>query len=327
MFSNRSYRPIYADQELQQQAHSAASNSNSGRDVESGRQSPARQRLASTTIPAIEMTELGSSSSNSPPPFTVGKQRIAAERWLQTRNWDRLFQRIYHYYTGRGMFCIVLGRVFNLLTVAFVAAFATFLINCIDHQNISSRQSLSEALVPQCMAQLSGFHRLLLILCAAYWLWDFVDLVMSIQQLRDMRELYTTLLDIDDRQLEQFVDWNTIVERMIALHNRLLTLGLALSTTMPKRLNAHDIVNRIMRKENYFVALFNKDLLDLSLPIQLPGMGQCGRVMLTKVLEWTMFYCIGDYVFGEESAAEGQQLAVKQQFLRDDIQRSALVER
>ena len=30
------------------------------------------------------------------------------------------------------------------------------------------------------------------------------------------------------------------------------------------RLNAHDIANRIMRRENYMIALINKDILDLS---------------------------------------------------------------
>jgi autophagy-related protein 9 len=32
-------------------------------------------------------------------------------------------------------------------------------------------------------------------------------------------------------------------------------------------LDAHDVANRIMRKENYLIALFNKDLLDLRVPL------------------------------------------------------------
>ena len=36
---------------------------------------------------------------------------------------------------------------------------------------------------------------------------------------------------------------------------------------MTAKLDAHDIANRIMREENYLIALFNKDLLDLRVPL------------------------------------------------------------
>lgn len=38
--------------------------------------------------------------------------------------------------------------------------------------------------------------------------------------------------------------------------------------------NVHDIVNRIMRKENYFIALFNKDLADIRVPSFFPLIGE-----------------------------------------------------
>ncbi|KAJ2225647.1 hypothetical protein GGH97_006725, partial [Coemansia sp. RSA 475] len=38
------------------------------------------------------------------------------------------------------------------------------------------------------------------------------------------------------------------------------------SRVLAHRLTADGIVNRIMRRENYMVALFNKDVLDISVP-------------------------------------------------------------
>ena len=42
-----------------------------------------------------------------------------------------------------------------------------------------------------------------------------------------------------------------------------------------------------MRKENFLTAMLNKDVLDLRLPM--PWLGD--RVMLTKILEWNLYWC------------------------------------
>ncbi len=60
-----------------------------------------------------------------------------------------------------------------------------------------------------------------------------------------------------------------------------------------------------MRQENYLIALFNKDIIDLSVP--LPFMGN--KQLLTRTLEWTLWFGIVDFVFNEQ----GQ---VNQEFLK-----------
>ena len=74
---------------------------------------------------------------------------------------------------------------------------------------------------------------------------------------------------------------------------------------MTAKLDAHDIANRIMRQENYLIALFNKELLDLRVPlppilkrfIVSPEDGK-GRV-LTRALEWNLRFCLMEYLFDE----------------------------
>lgn len=99
------------------------------------------------------------------------------------------------------------------------------------------------------------------------------------------------------------------------------------------RLDAHDIANRIMRKENYFVALFNKNVINTAIPIpallaksrsfdylsQKLGLvttvirsGEGGRnalprgtenasaALLTKVLEWNLRFCLLGFLFGPD---------------------------
>jgi autophagy-related protein 9 len=56
------------------------------------------------------------------------------------------------------------------------------------------------------------------------------------------------------------------------------------------KLDAHDVANRIMRQENYLIALFNKELLDLRVPL-------LARDTLTKALEWNLRFCLMEYLF------------------------------
>ncbi len=85
------------------------------------------------------------------------------------------------------------------------------------------------------------------------------------------------------------------------------------------KLDAHDIANRIMRQENYLIALFNKELLDLRIPVPSsvqPYLGEHigekskkGQV-LTRVLEWSLRFCLMSYLFDEGGR-------VRKMFLRE----------
>ena len=62
---------------------------------------------------------------------------------------------------------------------------------------------------------------------------------------------------------------------------------------MKADIDEHDIVNRIMRRENFMIAMFNKDLVPahVSLPL-------LGRIpFMPKALEWSLFKSILDYAF------------------------------
>jgi autophagy-related protein 9 len=60
-----------------------------------------------------------------------------------------------------------------------------------------------------------------------------------------------------------------------------------------EKLDAHSIAHRILRKENYMIALFNKEIMDL----RIPYIGK--RHLLTKIMEWNLWLCMATYVFGD----------------------------
>ena len=61
-------------------------------------------------------------------------------------------------------------------------------------------------------------------------------------------------------------------------------------------MDAHDIANRIMRKDNYFIAMINRDVLELTLPVPFLS----ARPMLSRTLEWNLNLCIMKYVFDDQ---------------------------
>lgn len=108
----------------------------------------------------------------------------------------------------------------------------------------------------------------------------------------------------------QTISWPEVVRRIGAIReDNPIT---AISSTANNRaatpatasLDAHDIANRIMRQENYLIALFNKELLDLRVPLP-PALKRIlhrtsdegkGKT-LTKVLEWNLRFCLMEYLF------------------------------
>jgi autophagy-related protein 9 len=136
-----------------------------------------------------------------------------------------------------------------------------------------------------------------------------------------MHEFYHYLLDIPDRDI-QTVSWQYVVSRLMALRDANLMTAQNVSPRSRKdlgdqskeRMDAHDIANRLMRRHNYLIALFNKDILDLTVPI--PFLGK--RQFFSKTTEALVSFCVLDFVFDKRNQ-------VNRKFLTDR-NRAALVE-
>jgi len=196
--------------------------------------------------------------------------------------------------------------------VGFVAVFLTFLTQCVDYSKIRGSSNLSQVLVPQCTRNMSWLWNLGLWLFVFYFVWKLVQFMVDLQRLLNLRDFYIHLLNIPEHDM-QTVSWQDVVVRIMALRdanpktagNMTRVQREWIGSQSKERLDAHDIANRLMRRENYLIALFNKDILDLSVPIPFLGKKQ----LLTRTLEWTLVFGILDFVFDDR----GQ---VNQEFLK-----------
>ncbi|KAF7713559.1 Autophagy-related protein 9 [Penicillium ucsense] len=248
---------------------------------------------------------------------TDPKQK-AMWRWANVENLDNFLKDVYTYFLGNGVWSILLSRTLNLLTFAFVVGFTTFLTNCIDYHKVRGSKSLDEILVPKCVSRMSGSATLLLWLLSFFWISKFFQLLLDVRRLKHMHDFYHYLLGISDPEV-QTISWQEVVSRLMTLRDANPATAAAISAKHRKylrsqskqRMDAHDIANRLMRKENYMIALVNKDIMDLTLPIPFLR----NRPLFSRTLEWNLNLCIMDYVFNEQ----GQLRTI---FLKDTHRRA-----
>lgn len=129
-------------------------------------------------------------------------------------------------------------------------------------------------------------------------MWTVFNHILDLRRLWDLHNFYNFLLEISENDM-QTISWQEVVQRLMALRDANPTTSNSLrrrrkASQSKERMDAHDIANRLMRKENYLIALFNRDILDLTVP--LPILRHRGSV-LTKALTWNIEICVLDYVF------------------------------
>jgi len=105
-------------------------------------------------------------------------------------------------------------------------------------------------------------------------------------------------LHVTDNEI-QTMPWATVLEKVVELqHSQQLCVV--------KDLTAHDVVMRLMRKENYLIGMLNKGVLAFPISSWIPGAGPTVRngsngmqhhLILTKPLEWTLNWCILQSMF------------------------------
>jgi autophagy-related protein 9 len=189
-------------------------------------------------------------------------------------------------------------------TQIFIAIFTTFLTQCVEYDRIPDSKKLSEVIVPKCTSKISGMSNVFIWGFTLYFIWQVYQLLTDIPRLMRLRDFYEQLLEVPDMDM-QTVLWQDVVARVMALRdaNPITVEKISpanrkyLGSNSKQRLDAHDIANRLMRRENYLIAMFNKDILDLTLQFPFPFLQ--GRQVFSKTLLWNMDLCIMDFVFNE----------------------------
>ena len=196
---------------------------------------------------------------------------------------DRFLAAAHHYFAERGLTAAALTRFLNALTLAFTVAFTALLLLYIDWGAIVSERAFDActqmaaaraaaahagATAPVCdvvslgyvhpapLRRLSPAMAALAVayLCAigAYVLWSARHFAGEVRTLLRIRGFFLHNLGLADVALEQGrVTWANVLRRLVQVHR-----SHAARTGAPQ-LSELDVVNMLMRKDNFLIALVN----------------------------------------------------------------------
>ncbi|CUM67680.1 uncharacterized protein PRCAT00005382001 [Priceomyces carsonii] len=258
--------------------------------------------------------------------------------WANITNMDEFLSDVYYYYRGKGLMNIIISSSVDLVILIFILGFTVFLKWGINYNfflyewssNSNEPITLKDLIIPNFLStKIPLSIKFLLFGFSCYVLLRLIQLYYDYSyKLKEIRNFYKYLIGISSDDELMTISWSTIVERLMLLkdYNSLTSTN----TKIPPhylndlkskvRLNAHDIANRIMRKENYMIALVNKDIFDLS--INLPFLPSSinsffsSKSVLTRTLEWNLKLCINNFIFNHQGQINS--------FILKDVNRNQL---
>jgi len=214
-------------------------------------------------------------------------------------NLDSFLTDVYNYFRGKGFLCIFLDNLFELFSSIFVVAFFSFLVSFINYDKVfvgNSTGSLGDVVdfqreVPLWLIVFLGIFSL-------YWISKLFSLLVSFKTNWEISNFYHNTLRISEQDL-QTIEWREVVQRIVLVPRLCIVKG---------NMNALDIANRILRKENYIIGLINLKIFNLSLPFPFFSKFK----FITKTLEWSISYSLFNYVFDQNGIIKKEFLDLNQ---------------
>ncbi|KAJ8974485.1 hypothetical protein NQ317_006533 [Molorchus minor] len=215
-------------------------------------------------------------------------------RWNHIEDLDSFFTRIYKYHARHGFLCMALQETFDLIQFTFIVFLTTYLIHGInyailfnwDENNQQKHNTISDIVYPfsKFVENFTTITWFFIVIATATLCLKFLIRGYQIMQFWDIKQFFNKILQIKDCDLDNLT-WHEIqskikeaqLEHQMCIHKKDLT--------------ELDIYHRILRQENYMIALVNKRLLPPR--FNLPFIGECVywttslRYNIQTLLFWT----------------------------------------
>ncbi|RDY01180.1 Autophagy-related protein 9, partial [Mucuna pruriens] len=228
---------------------------------------------------------------------------------------DLFFERLYSYYCEKGLCCIIIKWIVELLSLGFTICFSGFFLLFVDWNGLRNAKCgmdavesgmkpcdlVKEALHEHPLTPLTLSKAIIvgyLVIFSIYWIFCFLRFFVQLKDTLEIRQFYYNSLCVTDNEIKT-IPWATILEKVVLVQS-------SRQLCVVKDLSAHDMVMRLMRKENYLIGMLNKGVLAFPISQWVPGAGptvKSGtngtqyRLILPKTLEWSLNWCILQSMF------------------------------
>ncbi|KAE9619361.1 hypothetical protein Lal_00047014 [Lupinus albus] len=270
--------------------------------------------LLQDVLPEIELSDyrrIPSPGSESPSGLLNGESLNAEP----IPDLDLFFERLYSYYCEKGLWCIIIKWIVELLSLGFTICFSGFFLLYVDWNGLRNAKcgiNAVESGIKPCDLAKEALHQYPLTpltlnkaiivgylgIFSIYWIFCFFRFFAQLKYTLEIRQFYYNSLHVTDNEI-QTMAWATVIEKVVRVQS-------SQQLCVVKDLSAHDMVMRLMRKENYLIGMINKGVLAFPISQWVPGSGptvKSGpngtqyRLILTKTLEWTLNWCILQSMF------------------------------
>ncbi|CAL4921765.1 unnamed protein product [Urochloa decumbens] len=276
-------------------------------------QSPLSEQLLVDIPPEIELSDyrrLPSSGNESPSGLLHGE----GFKEEPIPDLDIFFERLYEYFCAKGLRCIITKWIIEILNVLFMVCCIGFFFLFVDWDTLIHLKCGVEALesgekpcdlmnvikhdplVPFTLPKMITVGSMVIL--TSYGLTNFLKFFVQLKSTLNVRQFYYDSLKVNDLEI-QTISWPKIIEKVVLLQK-------SQKLCVVRDLSEHDIIMRIMRKENYLIGMVNKGILSFPIRSYMPGAGptvsshEHGRrnhLILPKALEWTLNWCIFQSMF------------------------------
>lgn len=233
--------------------------------------------------------------------------RPSNEGWANVANLDLYFQSLYAFYYHRGMVPIVAKGIVQLVTLFFSLVLSVFLFAYVDwtalaqctDENTCRTDFVQGYIREHPFAKFSVWNVIvvsyMLIFCL-YGVFSVLSFVNNVQEASRAKWVYEDRLGISAQKLlGGAVDWDRdVVSKLMALQQS-GEYRVAIHNT-GHEFDALVIANRILRKENYMVAFFNRGLLNLSVPFA----SVLQQTYFCSTIEWSIHFCVFNFMFNHK---------------------------
>ncbi|WJX18447.1 autophagy protein atg9 [Trifolium repens] len=217
---------------------------------------------------------------------------------------DLFFERLYIYYCEKGLWCIIIKWIVELLSLGFIICFSAFFLLFVDWNGLRNAKCGMDAVesgMKPCDLAKEALHQHPLTpltltkaiivgylgIFSIYWILCFLRFFAQLKYTLEIREFYYNSLHVTDSEI-QTMPWATVLEKVVLVQS-------SRQLCVVKDLNAHDIVMRLMRKENYLIGMLNKGVLAFPISKWIPGAGPTVKSSTRYGVSSSNFHVIGDF--------------------------------
>lgn len=230
--------------------------------------------------------------------------RPRREGWGMVANLDLFFTSLYNYYYHRGLLPIIGKGFVELITLFFTVWLSVFLINYIDWPALvkctdetTCKTDLQSYIIERPFRHASVWNFVTIsyiVLFSAYGILEIVTFLKTVRDALESKHIFEDKLGISAQKLEGgAVEWHEVVEKLLKFQRdqsyRIAQNGEDIKDELA-------VTQRILRRENFMIAFFNRNMLDLTLPFGFSFQ----KVFYSKSLEWSIYFCVLSYMFNHK---------------------------